>query len=446
MKRCSTPWRLALWALALAMPAMALAASPPKAKPTANWAYWRGPSGQGYSDDQQVPLTWGEDKNRLWKTKLPGRGNSSPVVWGDRIFLTASTPNGNERYVLCLRTTDGKTLWKRTASKGVPPGRTYPWNGYASASCATDGQRVYAFFGNPGLFCYDVKGKFLWKHDFGVFTSARGWGTAASPILYKDLVIQNCDNDGPDALPPEVRGKTVKVAPMALVAFDKVTGEKRWTAQRNQGRGFSTPRLITTPKGRLELILNSPHGVWAYNPKDGKEIWHCRRAGERAKFGEPIPVVKGDTLFAPSGRDGPFQAIRLDGKGDVTRTHLRWEVSRKGHRDVASQILWDRLLYAADRSAVLTCFDTRDGKVVFNERLRPGAKVLASPVAVRGKLLFVLDTGETVVLEPGRKLKVVGRNKLGDGSSLNFNASPAIVGGKLFLRSQSHLYCIGEKK
>jgi outer membrane protein assembly factor BamB len=441
MNRCSTARWLALGLLGLAVPFSAPAAP----KPAATWAYWRGPSGQGYSDDKKVPLTWGENKNLLWKTKLPGKGNSSPVLWGDRIFLTAASRDGNERYVLCVGAGDGKILWQKTASKGVPAGRTYPWNGYASASCATDGQRVYAFFGNPGLFCYDVKGKFLWKHNFGVFTSQRGWGTAASPFLYKNLVIQNCDNDGPTGLPPEDRGK-VKVAPMALVAFDKVTGEKRWTTPRNQGRGFGTPRLITTAKGGVEMILNSPHGVWAYNPETGKEIWHCKRAGERAKFGEPIPVTNRDTLFAASGRDGPFQAIRLGGKGDVTKTHVRWEVSRRGHRDVASQMLWGDLLYAADIRGMLTCFDTKNGKEVFNERLKAGAKVLASPVAVRGKLLFVLDTGETLVLEPGRKLKVVGRNKLGDGSSLNFGASPAIAGGRLYLRSQSYLYCIGEKK
>ena len=413
------------------------------AKPQ-HWAQWRGPSGQGIVDDARVPLTWNENENVLWKTKLPGAGNSSPIVWGERIFLTASSEDGNERTVLCVRASDGKLLWDQRASRGVPPGRTYPWNGYASASCATDGKYVFAFFGTPGLFCYDFDGKLIWKHSFGIFTSKAGWGTAASPFVHEDLVIQNCDNDGAEGLP---RGTNPKdAAPMALVALEKATGKVRWQTPRNQGRGFSTPRLLSTPAGR-QLVLNGPLGVWAYNPRTGKEVWHCDRTdpSDKARFGEPMPVSNGTTLFAPSGRPGPFQAIRLGGTGDVSRTHLVWQVERKKHRDVSSQLLWGDLIYAADSKGVLTCHDSKTGKVLFTESLGTRKKSLASPVAVSGKLLFVLDDGETVVIEPGRTLKIVGRNKLGAGHELDFNASPAIAGGKLYLRSQSHLYCIGKK-
>src|SRR5262249_37397268 len=238
----------------------------------------------------------------------------------------------------------------------------------------------------PGLFCYDVEGKFLWKHDFGVFTSETGWGTAASPFLFEDLVIQNCDNDGPAALPPGSKGPA---APMALVALAKVTGEVRWERRRTRGRGFSTPRRVGTPDGRTALVLNGPDGVWAYDPRGGQEVWHCARKGKRdqAKFGEPVPVANGTLLVAASGRPGPCQAIRLGGKGDVTRTHVLWTLDRK-NRDVSSQILWDDLLYAADTKGVLTCYDVKTGRVVYSERVSPDAKSLASPVAVRGKLLF----------------------------------------------------------
>jgi outer membrane protein assembly factor BamB len=411
----------------------------------APWAQWRGPSGQGYSDDTRVPLVWNETTNLLWKTSLPGRGNSTPIVWGEHIFLTASSKDGTQRMVLCVNRADGTIRWQRIASKGMAPGKTHAWNGYASASCTTDGERVYAFFGTPGLFCYDLDGKLLWQHSFGVFTSETGWGTAASPMLFEDLVIQNCDNDGARALPPGHSPK--EAAPMALVALDKRTGNVRWQTPRNQGRGFSTPRLITTPAGRLDLVLNGPLGVWAYDPRTGKEIWHCARsdAKDNARFGEPVPVSSADMLFAPSGRPGPFQAIGLDGTGNVTKTQLRWQVSRRGHRDVSSQILWKGLLYAADNKGVLTCYDARSGKVLYNERLSGGGKSLASPVAVRDRLLFVLDTGETVVIEPGPQLKVAGRNVLGEGNGLDFAASPAIADGRLYLRSQSYLYCIGEK-
>jgi outer membrane protein assembly factor BamB len=421
------------------------APTPASPKGDAYWPQWRGPSGQGYCDDTRVPLTWGEQENLLWKTKLPGAGNSSPVVWGDRIFLTASSPKGEERLVLCVSATDGKVLWQQVASKGVEPGRTHEWNGYASASCATDGKYVYASFGTPGLFCYDIEGKLIWKHTFGIFTSLEGWGTAASPFLHEDLVIQNCDNDGPQGLPPG--HKPEEAAPQALVALDKKTGEIRWTTPRNQGRGFSTPRLIALEKGRVDLVLNGPLGVWGYDPKTGKELWHCNRTApqEQARFGEPMPVSNGDTLFVLSGRPGPCQALRFPGTGDVTRTHVLWQDIRRGHRDVSSPILWEDKVYAADRYGKLSCYDLKTGKELYNQKLG-NAQSLSSPIAVRGKLLFLMDNGETAVVEPGATLKVAGRNRLGDGTPLDFGASPAVADGKLFLRSQSYLYCVGEKK
>lgn len=409
----------------------------------AHWPQWRGPSGQGYVDDAKVPLTWSGTQNLLWKAKLPGAGNSSPIVWGDRVFLTAASKDGDERYVLCVQAGDGKLLWQQLASKGIPAGRSHNWNGYASASCATDGTHVYAFFGTPGLFCYNFDGKLMWKHSFGIFTTANGWGTgAASPVLFEDLVIQNCDNDGPAGLP--AAQKTEPTAPMALVALDKRTGQVRWQTERNQGKGWSTPVLMPQPGGRTDLVLNGPYGVWAYDPRTGKEVWHCERhkGDNQALFGEPIPAFNQDALYAQSGRTGPMQAIRLGGSADVTRTNVLWEV-RRGSRDVSSTMLWDGLLYLADRSGILSCYDAKTGSLLWKER--SGAKTCtASPVAVRDRLLFLLEDGVTLVLQPGRECKVVGRNTLNDGTE--FRASPAVVDGKLYLRSQSHLYCIGEKK
>jgi outer membrane protein assembly factor BamB len=425
-----------------------LAAAPPTPRDPngpAFWPQWRGPSGQGYCDDTRVPLTWSETENLLWKTKLPGKGNSTPIVWGERLFLSASSPNGKERLVLCLSTRDGKILWQRDATRNAPAERTYSWNGYASASCVTDGKYVYAFFGTSGLFCYDFDGRLVWKHDFGVFTSEAGWGTAASPFLFEDLVIQNCDNDGPDAAPKGAA--TEKAAPMALVALDKKTGEVRWTTPRNQGRGFSTPRLMTMAGGRIDLVLNGPLGLWGYDPRTGKERWHCERSDPKgqARFGEPMPVSNGDMLFVLSGRPGVCQAIRLPGDGDVTRSHIAWQSVRKGHRDVSSPILWDGRIYQADsRAEKLSCYDLKTGKELYDERC--GGKSLSSPISVGGHLLFLLDTGVTLVVEAGEQFRVVRRNSLGEGKKIDFGASPAVADGKLFLRSQSYLYCIGEKK
>ena len=171
---------------------MAIAAGPGGGRPI----QLRGPSGQGHFQDDKVPLTWSDTENLLWKTKLPGAGNSTPAVSGDRIFVTAASGNGDERYLICLRVTTGEILWKQTVSKGVEAGRTHAMNGYASPSCAVDDTHVYAFFGTPGIFCYDFEGKLAWKHSFGMMTTDTGWGISASPVLFEDLVIQNCDHSG----------------------------------------------------------------------------------------------------------------------------------------------------------------------------------------------------------------------------------------------------------
>lgn len=404
--------------------------------PAGAWPQWRGPSGQGHTDDPRVPLRWGEKENVLWKTRLPGGGNSTPIVWGERIFLTAASPGGAERYVLCLSARDGKLLWQQTAASGVAPERTHAWNGHASPSCVSDGKHVWAFFGTPGLFCYDLDGRLVWKHAFGTFVSQAGWGTAASPVLYDDLVIQNCDNDGgPGA------------APAALVALEKTTGQVRWSTPRNQGRGFSTPRLMRVADGRLDLVLNGPLGVWGYDPASGKERWSCRRSdpNEKAKFGEPVPVKDGGRLFVTSGRPGPYQILKLPGSGDVTDTHVLHAGARRKHRDVSSALAWQGKVYAADSKGLLSCYDLASGKEHYTTLIgNRGNRSLGSPLLLRGKLLWVLDDGAAVLVEPGPTFKVVGRNKL-DGGSLDFGASPAVADGRLYLRSQAYLYCIGEK-
>jgi outer membrane protein assembly factor BamB len=415
--------------------------------PLAYWTHWRGPSQQGYVSDDKVPLKWSETENVAWKTKLPGGGHSTPIVYGDHLYLTAANAKGSELYVLCVRTTDGSVLWQQTAAKNVSQDKTHQWNGYASPSCATDGKYVVAFFGTEGLFCYDTEGKQLWHEKFGVFTSEAGWGIAASPIMVGDLVILNCDNDGPKGLPKG--GKPASTAPMNLVALDKKTGKPVWQTPRDQGRGFGTPRLMRVAGGRLDLVLNGPLSCVGYDPSSGKVRWQATRsdAGDQMRFGEPLPVNDGQMMFIMSGRPGPCQAFRLPGDGDITKSQLVWNGSRKGHRDVASPILWDHRVYCADNKGLLSCYDLKIGKELFNERFGGGkAKALASPIAVRGKLLFLLDDGATVVVEPEAKLKEVRTNKLGDGIPLDFGASPAVADGRLFLRSQTHLYCISEPK
>jgi outer membrane protein assembly factor BamB len=424
--------------LLVAFPVMAIAQGP------AWWPQWRGPSGQGVADDAKVPLEWSATKNLLWKTPLPGPGHSTPVIWGERAFLTASNASGVERFVVCVRTTDGKILWQKTAHKG-PPERTHSTGSHANASCATDGKLVFAFFGSAGLFCFDIDGNPLWKKSFGILTSEEGWGTAASPVLFEDLVIQNCDNDGPDFLP---KGESKEsAAPAALIAIDKRTGKIAWQTPRNQGRGFSTPVLIKTPEGRLDLVLNGPGGVWGYDPRTGKETWHVRRHPEmkESKFGEPVPLFTNDMLYAPAGRDnGYFQAIRLGGSGDVTSTHVAWEVRRKSTRDIGSGVMvGDYLFYADARGAILTIHDRNSGKQTMFERTKGNKAFYASPILIQNRVLMLSMDGKTYVIEPAPTLKVERINTLSDGTV--FCASPAVADGRLFLRSQTHLYCVGMK-
>lgn len=410
------------------------------------WSQWRGPSGQGVSTDTRVPLIWSEKQNLLWKAPLPGNGNSSPIVHDGKVFLTASNKDGSERSVFCLDSRTGKELWKKTAAKGIPASKSHQWNGYASASCSTDGERVYAFFGSPGLFCYSVQGELLWSKAFGTLTSEPGWGTAASPFLFGDLVIQNCDNDGAQFL--GAGADPSLAAPMNLVALDKKTGQLRWETKRDLGRGFSTPRLMQVAGGRTDLVLNGPNRVAGYDPKTGKELWRCDRSDPRdqAKFGEPMPVSDGHLVYILSGRPGPSQAIRLPGDGDVTKSHVAWQFDRKKHRDVSSPVVVNNLIYQADTKGILSCIDINTGKEIYEARLGNGTnKSLGSPVVARGKILFLMDDGETVVVEPGVEFKAISRNKLGDGVALDFGSSPAIADGKIYIRSQSFLYCVGEK-
>ena len=408
------------------------------------WPQWRGPTGQGYSADAKVPLEWSETKNLLWKTKLPGVGHSTPIVWGNRIFLTCANADGTRRYVVCIGA-DGKAKWQREIQS--PPETTHNTSSHATASCVTDGKHVYAFFGTPGLFCYDLDGKPLWHHRFGVFTSETGWGVGASPVLFENLVIQNCDNDGADFLP---KGHSAReAAPMNLVALNKETGDEVWSTPRNQGRGFSTPVLISTPAGRTELVLNGPRSVWGYDPKNGHELWHCDRHPDldNNKFGEPLPLFANGVLFTAAGREsGYLQAIKMDGSGDVTGSGLAWELPRKGIRDVGSGILaGNYLIYADGRGALISAHDVATGKQLFSERTKAqkGKAFYASPILLNDKVLCLRQDGRTFVLDPGPTLKIVRENVLSDGT--DFSASPAIADGQIYLRSQTHLYCVGKK-
>jgi outer membrane protein assembly factor BamB len=384
-----------------------------------NWPRWRGPLENGHSTDTNLPVKWSAD-DVLWKVDLPGNGQSSPIIWGDKIFLTSALEKGKERIVLGLSRNTGKILWQQTAWTGEPE-PVHNMNGWASATCVTDGEVLIAFFGRGGIHAYTTDGKPLWSKDLGTFESP--WGVASCPVLVGDLVVQNCDADV-DAY---------------IIGLDKKTGKQVWRTKRREHRGWSTPILVSTAK-RNELVINGHEGVQAYDPKTGQELWFCKGFNGR---GEPTVTPAGDLLCVVNGLAGDFYSVRPGGEGDVTATHMAWHTPRKGGRDCPSPIVVGNYIIVCDMGGVATCYDAIDGRIHWKDRL-PG-KFSASPIAANGLVYFINEEGVTRVIEPGPALKIVAENSLPADEQEIFRASISPSEGKLFIRSTSVLYCIGRK-
>lgn len=387
-----------------------------------NWARWRGPRADGHSADSAVATTW-DATQVAWKSRLPGRGQSSPVIWERRIFLTTATDDGLKRQVLCIDRNNGKLLWEQSVSFEGTPEKLHKMNSFASATCVTDGERVVAFFGRGGLHCYSVEGKHLWSQDLGPFDT-NPWGTAACPVLVGDLVIQNCDND----------------TNARLMAFNKQTGELVWKTPRPDARGWSTPVLVRSGS-REELLLNGDAGVTSYNPATGEQLWFCKGFNGR---GEPTVTPGKELVYLVNGKSGDIYAVQPGGTGDVTASRMAWHTPRRSGRDLPSPILIGKHLLVVSMSGILTCYDSGSGQVLFNERL--GGNYSASPIAANGLAYFQSDEGPVVVIEPGPALKVVARNNVDPSSDEIFRGSPAVYDGQIFLRSDKVLYCVGASK
>ncbi|HUG89851.1 MAG TPA: PQQ-binding-like beta-propeller repeat protein [Planctomycetaceae bacterium] len=386
-----------------------------------NWPRWRGPHADGHSQEAGLPTTWNAD-SIAWRVSLPGDGQSSPVIFGERIFLTSALDAGRQRVVLCVDRNAGKIAWQQLAWRGDPE-LTHEMNGWASATCATDGERVYAFFGKGGLHCFTVDGRRLWSKDLGSFEGP--WGTAACPVLAGDLVIQNCDADR-DA---------------ALVALDKRSGAQVWRTKRPDFRGWSTP-VLAVVNGREELILNGHTGVQAYDPATGAELWFCQSFNGR---GEPTVTPADGLLVVLNGLRGDAYAIRPGGDGDVTATHRAWHTARTTGRDLSSPIVVNGVMLTMSLrpEALLDGYDAATGRQLFKQRV--GGRVAASPVAWDGKAFFLRENGETVVIDPRAAQPVAGINSLGTPDDEIFRASLAPSDGQVFVRSNTALYCVGRR-
>ena len=384
-----------------------------------NWPRWRGSEQNGHTSESSLPVKWSAD-DIAWKTKLPGNGQSSPIIWGDRIFLTAALAQGAERLVFCVDRKSGEILWQQSAWKGEPE-KVHNMNGWASASCVTDGEVVIAFFGRGGIHAYSVDGKPLWSKDLGRFESP--WGVSACPILVDDMVVQNCDADV-DAY---------------ITALDKRTGKEIWRTKRRDHRGWSTPIVIQAGE-RREIVVNGHEGTQAYDPATGSDLWFCKGFNGR---GEPTVTPAGELLCVVNGLSGDFYSVRPGGEGDVTATHMAWHTPRKGGRDCPSPIVVGNFIIVCDMAGIATCYDAVDGHIYWKERLT--GKFSGSPIAAKGLVYFVNETGKTIVIEPGPALKIVAESDLPAGADEIFRASPTPCDGQLFIRSTSVLYCIGKK-
>lgn len=387
------------------------------------WPRWRGPSGQGWVGGSRYPDTWSETENVLWKVEVTGRGNSSPIVWGDRIFLTTAYDGGERRSILCFRCLDGKLLWEVFAPD-VHPEKAHPKNGHASSTPTTDGERVYAYFGNHGLLAVDFNGMKVWHRSMGNFKAFHG--TASSPLLYRDRLIQVQDHQG-------------GASGSFIAAFDKQTGRELWRTRRAGDIGWSSPIAIRVAE-RDEIIVSGQRQVQAYDPNTGQELWTARGNTDKPI---PTPVVGHGLVFCSSGRAGLTLAIRPGGSGDVTNTHVVWQ-SPKGSPYVPSAILYGDYLYMVnDMSAVGTCYEARTGRLMWQGRLGRARSegFSASPVAVDGKIFFTNDDGETFVVKAGSEFELLHVNRLKE----RVLASPALVDGRWYFRTEKHLMAIDQE-
>jgi len=385
-----------------------------------DWPGWRGPQRDGTSKETGFPLQWSATEGVRWKVPLPGQGYSSPVIVGDRIFLTTCIEDKGERRLLCLDRKDGRLLWDRLLLT-VPIERKHKLNSYASSTPVTDGRHVWvAFLAGKDfrVFCVDVEGALAWETIPGRFFSVHGF--CSSPILHKDTVIFNGDQD----------------AEAWIVALDKATGAEKWRADRpNRTRSY-VPPVIFEAAGRPQLVLSGSKCVASYDPDTGRQIWIVD--GPTEQYVANV-VYAEDVFFVTGGFPKLYiSGIRPDGKGNVTQTHVLWQ-HQEGASYVPSPVAWGPYFFLVSDTGLATCHEAKSGKRMWKERL--GSHHSASAVAAGGYLYFPDDAGTTWVLKAGPASELVAKNELKE----ECYASPALSRGSIFIRTVKHLYCIGGK-
>lgn len=453
-----------------------------------DWPQFRGPGGTGLTTETQLPVEWGADKNVRWKVKLPGTGWSSPIVWGDKIFVTTAITDNQPRprpgfgggfgpgappggkgpeqkdvpkggvqkdgfqkggfqkggfgkggggrppdalyhwEVYCLDRATGKILWKQQAVEAKPRIPTQPSNTYASETPVTDGERLYVYFGMTGLFCYDLDGKLIWKKDLGAFPMQTGWGTGSSPVLEGSRLFVQCDNEEKSF----------------LAAFDAKNGAELWRVPRDERSTWCTPCLWRN-KQRTELVTAGSRKVRSYDPATGKLLWELGGVSDQSKAS---PVGDEDMLYVGTGGPrggGPLFAVRAGATGDITlkggessNTSVAWSIQRAGP-SMATPLAYGGYVYILEQNlGQLTCIDAKTGKPAYNKERLGSRGFTASPWAYDGKVFCLDANGQTHVVQAGPEFKPLGKNDLNEMTW----ASPAIAGGALIVRSLDHLFSI----
>jgi outer membrane protein assembly factor BamB len=446
-----------------------------------NWPQWRGPAANGTASDATPPLTWSETQNVKWKYRIPGYGTSTPIIWGDQVFVVSAEstgkksevakeppkeepapgagapppgggPEGRPRrgrpggggpggsgggggmrgeapdevhrwVVLSLDRNTGKEQWRQVVREILPHEGHHKDHGFASFSPVTDGERLYVFLGSRGLHCLDLKGKLLWSKDLGKMQTRNGFGEGGSAAVHGDTVVVNWDHEGDDF----------------IAAFDTRTGTERWRQLRNEPTGWSTP-LIVEVAGKPQVVVNATGKIRAYDLAGGSEVWSCSGMTVNAI---PTPVAANGVLYATSGyRGAALMAIRLGRSGDLTEGDaVVWKHAKNTPYVPSPLYVDDRIYLYSGNNAMLSVFDAKSGQVLIDAQRVPGMNgVYASPVAAAGRVYLLGRDGATVVLKRADQFEVLATNRLDD----SFDASPAIVGKQLFLRGHENLYCISE--
>ena len=393
-----------------------------------DWPGWRGPGGIGFTEEKGLPLTWDgkSGSNIVWKAALTGTtGHSSPIVWGDRVFVTTAAKQTREEetrkdvpghHLVCFQVSDGKLLWRTP----IAPGKEVAgYSIYASPTPVTDGKAVYAWFGSAVIGAVDFDGKLLWRHErSGPFKLNPG--ITSSPVLHRDTLVLISDQDRENGF---------------LQALDTKTGEVKWERKRLKVGACNAPPVLLLVKGKPQLIVAASNKLQGLDPESGEPIWWCKGWG----FGAS-PVHGGGLVYTDRGGNEPGQAVDPTGTGDVTATHVKWKID-KVPGDYASPVISGDFIYRVQTEGIIQCFRLSTGEKLFTERLERVSKT-ASPVATADGRVYFASAGLSYVIAAGLELKILATNKLGDGGN---GSSPAIANGRIFVRNFEFLYCIGEK-